>query len=37
LVYREWLDLGGDEVARVAELARQIETGAFTPVTARAR
>jgi hypothetical protein len=30
LVYRERLGVGGDEVARVAELARQIETGAFT-------
>ena len=29
LVYRERLGVGGDEVARVAELARQIETGAF--------
>ena len=31
LVYREQVDLGGDEVAWVAELARQIETGAFAP------
>jgi hypothetical protein len=30
LVYRERLGVGGDEVARVGELARQIETGAFT-------
>jgi hypothetical protein len=30
LVYRERLGVGDDEVARVAELARKIETGAFT-------
>jgi hypothetical protein len=30
LVYRERLGVDADEVARVAELARQIETGTFT-------